>query len=113
DLAGARQTAEAVGDDNSRDYARAVSATAQARAGDFDGALRAAEEVSGSQKPNVLRAVAVAQAEAGKGQEAARTVSTVEGDYARALTWVAVAQAQVRAKDRDAAGKSLREALQI
>jgi tetratricopeptide (TPR) repeat protein len=113
DVKGGLQTAEAVEDDGARDYAQANIACARARGGDVKGALETAEIVSVEKKDWVLTAVARAQAEAGQVKDALRTAEKIGADYQKAQALVAVARAQARAKDSDAAGKSLRAALKI
>lgn len=114
----ARSTADAITEGNShgdwRDHALALIACEQAKAGDIPGALRTAEaSVSVARTAWVLKEVAIAQASAGKVNEAGQTAKAIAkpGDKAEAL--VAIAQAQAKRKDRDAAKKTLQEALTL
>jgi tetratricopeptide (TPR) repeat protein len=100
-------------DENARDYAAATVGAAQAAAGDIKDALKTADEVSKSQRVNVLRPVAVAQAEAGRVQEAEQTMVMIENDYERALTLLTLVKAHLKAKARDAARKNLLDAVRI
>ena len=113
DFKGAQETALGVVNERWRDYAGGLIGAAQAAAGDIKGALKIADEVSRSQRVNVLRAVATSQAGAGNGQEAAQTAAMLEDDYDRALTLLSVAKAHMKAKNRDAAQKNLQQGQQI
>ncbi len=113
DVKAARETAEAIEGDSARDYALTQLARTLARAGDVKGALEIAEKVSANRKDEVLLAVAHYQVKAGKVEEAARAAEKIGGAAERAFLRVAIAGAQARAKERDAARKSLQEAMKL
>jgi tetratricopeptide (TPR) repeat protein len=110
DVKGALETARAMESDSARDYALAYIAVAQIEAGDIKGGLQTAEDVSFNKKDWVLSAAARAQAAAGNVKEARQTAEKIGNDPS---LLAAIAAAQARAKDRDAAKKTLQEALKI
>jgi RNA polymerase sigma factor (sigma-70 family) len=110
DVKGGLETARAIEDDAGRDYALAAVAVAQVQAGDVKGALQTAEDVSFDKKAWVHSAIAWAHAAAGNIKEA-RAAAAKAGDDPPMLG--AIAAAQVRAKDREGAKKTVQEILKI
>jgi RNA polymerase sigma factor (sigma-70 family) len=110
DVKGGLETARAIEDDGGRDYALAAVAVAQAQGGDVKGALKTAEDVSFDKKAWVHSAIGWAQAAAGNVKEARKTAEKA-GDDPPLLG--AIATAQLRAKDREGAKKTVQEILKI
>jgi RNA polymerase sigma factor (sigma-70 family) len=110
DVKGGLETARAIEDDGARDYALASVAVVQVQGGDVKGALQTAEDVSFDKKAWVQSAIAWAHAAAGNTKEA-RKAAEKAGDDAPVLG--AIATAQVRAKDREGAKKTVQEILKI
>jgi len=94
-------------------------------AGDVSGALKAAALIEqagvGTPRPNiavgtrseVLRAIAIAHAQAGDSPRAFQTVGSIAIPYMRASALAGIAAAQVERGDQVAAGETLRKAMQV
>jgi RNA polymerase sigma factor (sigma-70 family) len=113
DVKAALETAKAMEDDGARDYALANIAAEQANAGDVKGALATAEGVSFNRRDWVMRAVSASQAAAGEFKDAAQTAEKIGDAASRAFALLAVAGAQVRRKDPEAAKKTLEGAVKL
>ncbi len=94
-------------------------------AGDVNGAFRTSAliasafagkplpEVAATTRSEVLRAIAIAQAQAGDSQRAFQTVGTIAVPYMQASALAEIAVIQAERGDRIAAGATLRRALQV
>lgn len=110
----AKETAEAIEQEDSRDYGISNISVAQANAGDFKGALESSQAVGADRlKGQALWHLAEEQAKAGQFKEALETAESIANTPSRALAFAFIARAQYRKGERAGALKSLQEALKI
>jgi RNA polymerase sigma factor (sigma-70 family) len=111
DVKGARETADAIEHDNSRENALGKIAAAQAEAGDLKGAEESIAAVTEEVwKGEAMKALALAQARAGKLKEADKTAAAISHDASRIFALTALVPAHLRAKDATGAATLLKEA---
>jgi tetratricopeptide (TPR) repeat protein len=114
DFRAARETADAIELEDSRDSALAAIAAAQAEAGDF----KAADDTLGAMSTDLRRdealyALARAHAKAGRLDEATKKAEAVSTEFGRIRAWYVMVQEHVRAKNATAAAECLKRARAI
>jgi hypothetical protein len=95
-------------------YKQITLATLRARAGDYEGAKNAAQDIPNwaDQGDNIFRIMARAKTEARDIKGALEAAAGMKNDSTKALAYVEIAQAQVRAGDRDGAARTFAKALE-